>query len=83
MVSPEFLASILRNQGKPADAEPLVREALAIRKKLLGNEHLNVARSLDTLAAVLKEQGKLAEAEATQREAQAIRAKQPQMQPSP
>ena len=39
------------------------REALAMQRKLLGNEHPDVADSLDGLANVLQAQGKLAEAE--------------------
>ena len=51
------------------------REALAMRRKLLGNEHPDVALSLDNLADVLQAQGKLAEAETMYREALAMRRK--------
>ena len=43
-------------------------EALAMQRKLLGNEHPDVAGSLEGLAVVLRAQGKLAEAETMQRE---------------
>ena len=41
----------------------MLRKALAMRKKLLGDEHPDVAISLDYLADVLQEQGELAKAE--------------------
>ncbi len=48
-----------------------------MRRKLLGDEHPEVAQSLYDLARVLREAGNLAEAEARQREALALRAKLP------
>jgi tetratricopeptide (TPR) repeat protein len=48
---------------------------LAIRRKLLGNEHLQVAQTLEALARFLQDQGKLTEAEEMFREALAIRRK--------
>ena len=44
-------------------AETMFSEALALRKKLWGNEHREVADSLKNLAYVLQTQGKLDEAE--------------------
>ena len=69
------LANLLGNQGKLAEAETMHREALAMRKKLLGDEHPAVARSLNDLAFVLPAEGKLVEAEAMYREALAMRKK--------
>jgi len=57
------LASVLKRQGKLAEAEPLFREALEIEKKLLGNEHPTLAVSLRNLASLLRDQGRLDEAE--------------------
>src|ERR1043166_8070410 len=56
-----------------AESETVQREALAIRRKLYGNEHRDVATSLDNLARLLLAQGKAAEAEATFRDALAMR----------
>ena len=43
-------------QGKYDEAEPLYREALDIRKKVFGDEHPNVAQSLNNLASLLESQ---------------------------
>ena len=51
------LATTLRAQAHYDEAEPLLRQALALRLKLLGEEHPDVARSLESLARVLKEKG--------------------------
>jgi tetratricopeptide (TPR) repeat protein len=60
------------DQGKLAEAELMLKEQLAKRRELLGNEHPDVASSLNTLTLVLQRQGKLAEAETAVREALAI-----------
>ncbi|MEH2164643.1 MAG: tetratricopeptide repeat protein, partial [Nostoc sp.] len=44
-------------------AEPLYIEALAMRKRLLGDEHPNVATSLNNLALLYKSQGRYSNAE--------------------
>jgi len=51
-----------------APAESMAREALEIRRKLLGWEHPDVAYSLGTVGVVLIDQSRLAEAEAVLRE---------------
>ena len=51
------------------------REGLALRKKLFGNEHPDVARSLNNLAEVISAQGRPAEAESLFREALAMKQK--------
>ncbi len=51
------------------------REALAIRRKIFGDEHADVATSLHNLANILSDQNKLAEAESMHAEALAIRRK--------
>ena len=43
-------------QGKYDEAEPLYKESLAIRKKVLGDEHPDVAESLNNLAGLLSDQ---------------------------
>ena len=46
------LASVYRKQGKFAQAEPLLREALEMRKKVQGEHHPDYAESLSSLAAI-------------------------------
>ena len=55
--------------GLLAEAETMEREVLAMRQKLLGAEHLDVALSFNNLANVLQAEDKLAEAESLQRQA--------------
>jgi hypothetical protein len=52
----------LRNQGKPAEAEPLLRQALAIDEQDHGATHPIIAHRLNNLCTVLILQDKLAEA---------------------
>ena len=53
----------LYRQGKFSEAEPLFRQALAVREKALGPGHPRVALSLNNLAVLYKAQGRYAEAE--------------------
>ena len=62
-------------QGKYDDAEPMYKESLAIRKKVLGEEHPSVATGLNNLAELLKDQGKDDEATPLYKESLAIRKK--------
>ena len=62
----------IRSAGKFSQAVPLVQRALAIREKILGSEHPDVAASLDNLAGLYRDQGKYAEAEVRYRRALAI-----------
>jgi tetratricopeptide (TPR) repeat protein len=55
-----------------AQAEPLMRRALAIDEASFGAEHPNVARDLNNLAQLLKATNRLAEAEPLMRRALAI-----------
>ncbi|MEA5451933.1 tetratricopeptide repeat protein [Leptolyngbya sp. CCNP1308] len=50
-------------RGRYNEAEPLYQAALAICKRLLGDEHLYVAGSLRNLAGLYNEQGRYSEAE--------------------
>ena len=56
-------ASYLQRRARHAEAEPLFQRALQIREQVLGQEHLDVAASLNGLADLYQEQGKQAEAE--------------------
>ena len=67
------LAANLQAQGKYADAEPLFRTALEIRRRVLGEGHPDTAPGYNNLAANLHAQGKHAEAEPLFRTALEIR----------
>jgi tetratricopeptide (TPR) repeat protein len=66
-------ARALWRGGRYAEAEPLLRRALAIWDRVLGPDHSDVAGSLNNLAAILVALGRPAEAEALHRRALAIR----------
>ncbi len=57
------LARLHAGKGRYAEAEPLLRQALAIREKALGPEHPEVAQSLTDLAHLYESQGRHSEAE--------------------
>jgi CHAT domain-containing protein len=57
------LARNLNAQGKARDAEPLFRQALAIREEVLGPKHPATAASYNNLAYNLDAQGKARDAE--------------------
>ena len=50
--------------GDYAKAEPLLKEALEIRQKVLGREHPDTATSLNNLAGALSGDGRLCESRA-------------------
>src|SRR5205823_1781138 len=54
---------------RPAEAEPLYREALARRRSAMGEEHPETLQSINNLAFFLFGQKQMAEAEALFREA--------------
>ena len=56
------LGQVGKVQGRYAEAEPLIRRSLAIREKVLGRDHPDVARSLNNLADLYERQGRYAEA---------------------
>ncbi|HEX4120922.1 MAG TPA: tetratricopeptide repeat protein [Verrucomicrobiae bacterium] len=62
-------ANELDQQGIFDEEEITVIQLVAAQRKLLGNEHPDVAQSLNRLAAVLRKEGKLAQSEAIRREA--------------
>ena len=53
----------LHDQGRYRDAESLLQEVLAMRKRLLGDAHPEVATSLNNLAALYDKQGRYRDAE--------------------
>ncbi len=57
------LAYLYNSQGRYAEAEPLLLQALEIDKQLLGSSHPDVAMSLNNLAALYNSQGRYTEAE--------------------
>ncbi len=71
--SMNVLSLMLQNRGKLAEAEPLVRDALEMRRRLFKDDHQNVATSLNNLALLLQKQGKFSDAEPLYREALAMR----------
>jgi tetratricopeptide (TPR) repeat protein len=60
------------SQGRYTEAEPLYLEALDLRKRLLGDNHPDVAASLNNLAGLYKSQGRYPEAEPLYLQALAI-----------
>ena len=69
------MANLRRLQGRYADAEPLYQRSLAIREKVLGRDHPEVANSLSTLAELYRTQGRYADAEPLYKRSLAIREK--------
>ena len=65
--------SYLNQQGRYSDAAPLYVEALAMFKRLLGDEHPAVATSLNDLAWLYGSQGRYSDAESLYVEALAMR----------
>jgi tetratricopeptide (TPR) repeat protein len=51
------LAGVLQDEGKLAEAESLFRDALAMHRRLHGDQHKTVVASLQSLAVFLKETG--------------------------
>ncbi len=67
------LALLYRNQGRYANAQPLLKRALAIHEKALGPGHPSVATSLNNLADLYERQGRYADAEPLYKRALVIR----------
>ncbi|MBE9004106.1 CHAT domain-containing protein [Fortiea sp. LEGE XX443] len=65
----------LYQEGKYTTAIPLAERALAIREKVLGKEHPDVATSLNNLAFLYQRQGKYQQAESLYQRSLAIRKK--------
>ncbi|KAH0542026.1 hypothetical protein FGG08_003575, partial [Glutinoglossum americanum] len=58
------LGALYRDQGKLAEAEAMLQQALAGKEKALGPEHTSTLDTVHNLGALYRGQGKLAEAEA-------------------
>jgi tetratricopeptide (TPR) repeat protein len=63
------LGFLFKKIGDYASAEPLSREVLRIRQKVLGPEHSDTATSLNNLAVLYQDVGEYAKAEPLYREA--------------
>jgi tetratricopeptide (TPR) repeat protein len=69
------LGTVLRDKGDLAAAAPLLEEALAMRRRVLGPEHKDVAETLQQLAELYDIRGDRGRFEPLTREALAIRRK--------
>jgi tetratricopeptide (TPR) repeat protein len=67
-----MLARVLVDKGRPDQAEPFAREALALRREVLEPGHENIGRSLVVLGRLLVETDRAAEAEPLLREAEKL-----------
>jgi serine/threonine-protein kinase len=76
---PDFAASLndlgmlLRDKGDYDQAEGLLRESMAMERRLLGDKHPEIATLLNNIASVLQHKGDLAGAEAAYRQCLAMR----------
>ena len=61
-VVPDNLGLLYKNWGRYEEAEPVIKQALAIRRGVLGDQHPDTAESLNNLAGLSHEQGRYAEA---------------------
>ena len=66
----------LYQQGKYDEAVPLAEQVLAIRQKILGDNHPATSTSLNNLAGLYESQGRYSAAEPLYQQALAIRKKQ-------
>ena len=67
------MGAYLLERGQYALAEPLLQKALDLRRNLLGDEHEDIAASLDQAASLYYYQGRYGEAEPLLQDALAIR----------
>jgi serine/threonine-protein kinase len=75
----EVLADGYDRMGLYQDAEPLAREALALRRRLLGERHPDYGASLNLLGWILHQRGQHRDAEPLLREAVAVRRQSPRL----
>ena len=59
----DTIGSVYLSLDLPADAQPLIEQGLAVRRKLYGEQHLDVAHSLYSLNRVYEKKGDLDTAE--------------------
>ena len=67
------IGATLRDLGQSSEAEPLLRSALEIRRRIFGSSHLEVAESLAALASLHIEKGEYEAAATCLREALGLR----------
>ena len=60
----DTIGSVYLSLDLPEDAQPLIEQGLAVRRRLFGEKHLDVARSLYSLNRVYEKKGDLKTAEA-------------------
>jgi eukaryotic-like serine/threonine-protein kinase len=60
----DTIGSVYLSLDLPEDAQPLIEQGLAVRRKLFGERHLDVAHSLYSLNRVYEKKGDLKRAEA-------------------
>jgi serine/threonine protein kinase/TPR repeat protein len=68
-------ATELDSERKLGDEESTLNDLIATQRKLLGNEHPDLAQSLNRLASAYKKDGKVEQSEAIRREALAMQRK--------
>lgn len=66
------LGALLRDKGDYKESEQLLRESLAMKRRLLGDKHPEIAHSLQNLAVVLQAKGDLEGASSAFRQALAM-----------
>ncbi len=71
----ETMGRVYRNLGLYALAAPILEKSLSLKRKVYGEEHLEVAAGLHTLAVLYDTQGKYQEAESFFRQSLAIKEK--------
>ncbi len=71
----DSLAVLYQSQGRYSEAEPLYKQALQLREKVLGKEHPDTLDSIDGLAGLYQSQGRHSEAEPLYKQALQLREK--------
>jgi serine/threonine protein kinase/tetratricopeptide (TPR) repeat protein len=71
----ETMGRVYRNLGLYALAAPILEKSLSLKRKVYGEEHMEVATGLHTLAVLYDTQGKYQEAESFFRQSLAIKEK--------
>ncbi len=71
----ETMGRVYRNLGLYTQAAPILEKSLSLKRRVYGEEHLEVATSLHTLAVLYDTQGKYQEAESLFRQSLAIKEK--------
>ncbi|MEO0560293.1 MAG: serine/threonine-protein kinase [Bacteroidota bacterium] len=66
-------ARVEQDRGRPADAEPYIRDALDLQRATLASNHPAIAEATEMMGVVIQDQGRLDEAEAFLTETYRIR----------